>query len=158
MFPTKNASLYHWMDRPNRENSDSIDLVKHLKISTNFWKNFFHQLLQPPKGVMQRGTETLKFFQDVNFEFIDCLQSNGTNYLVILTNLWRDLQFKSFVDIARAGRHSGSKTFWVKLSLFNQSKPGLEIELQILILFPWNLLVLWCKSVLSVLNWVSYQS
>ena len=58
------------------------------------WKCFFYQHSQPLYDVMQKEIENLKFVQGVNFEFIDSLKNNGTNYLLIFDVSRGELQFK----------------------------------------------------------------
>ena len=43
----------------------------------------FYQLSQTLYDVMQKEIENLEFVQGVNFEFIDSLKNNGTNYLLL---------------------------------------------------------------------------
>ena len=44
--------------------------------------------------------------------------------------LWKDLQFKCFVDIATAARRRGLSTIYIKHNLFHQSKLRRDVELQ----------------------------
>ena len=49
--------------------------------------------------------ENLELVRGVNFEFIESLKKNGTKYLIIFDNSWKDIcNSKAFVDIATAGR------------------------------------------------------
>ena len=57
---------------------------------------------------MLKKNDNLKFFQGVNFEFIDSQKNNGTKYLLIFDNSYEEIcNSNAFVDIATAGRHSG---------------------------------------------------
>ena len=43
---------------------------------------FFYQHSQPLYDDLQKEIENLEFVRGVNFEFIDSLENNGTNYLL----------------------------------------------------------------------------
>ena len=69
--------------------------------------------------------------QGVNFEFIDSLKNNGTQYLLKFDDSCEEIcNSKAFVDIATAGRHRGLSTIFIKHNLFPQSKLGRDVELQ----------------------------
>ena len=81
---------------------------------------------------MQKEIENLEFVQRVNFEFIDSLKNNGTKYLLNFDNSSEEIcNSTAFVDIATAGRHRGLCTIYIKHNLFDQSKLGRDVELQI---------------------------
>ena len=91
---------------------------------------FFYQHSQPLYDVMQKEFENLEFVQGVNFEFIDSLKNNGTNYLLIFDDSCEEIcNSKAFVDIATAGRHRSLSTFYIKHNFFHQSKLGRDVEL-----------------------------
>ena len=53
-------------------------------IQTKFDKlHFFYQHSETLYHVMQKEIENHEFVQGVNFEFIDSLKNNGTNYLLL---------------------------------------------------------------------------
>ena len=53
---------------------------------------------------MQKEIKNLEFVQGVNFEFVDSLKNNGTNYLLKFDNSCEEFcTSKAFVDIATAG-------------------------------------------------------
>ena len=80
---------------------------------------------------MQKDIEKLEFVPGANFEFIDSLRNNGLkNFVNLWRFMWRDLQFKIFVDIVIAGRHHGLSTIYIKHNLFHQSKHRRDVELQ----------------------------
>ena len=82
-------------------------------------------------NVMQKEIENLEFVQCVNFEFIDSLKNNSTNYLLIFNNSCEKIcNSKVFADIATAGRHRGLSTTQFKHNLFHQSKLGRDFEFQ----------------------------
>ena len=92
---------------------------------------FFYQHSQPLYHVLQKENENLEFMCGVNFEFIDSLKNNGTNYLLIFDNSCEEIcNSKAFVNIATAGRHRGLSTIYIKHNLFHQSKLGRDVELQ----------------------------
>ena len=56
--------------------------------------------------VMQKEIKNLEFVQGVNFEFIESLINNCTNYLLIFDDSCEKIcNSKAFVDVATAGRH-----------------------------------------------------
>ena len=80
---------------------------------------------------MLKEIENLEFAQGKNFEFIDSLKNNGTNYLLIFDDFCEEIcNSKAFVYIATAGRHRGLSTIYIKRNLFHQSKLGRDVELQ----------------------------
>ena len=80
---------------------------------------------------MQKQIGNLEFVRGVNFEFIDSLKNNGTKYLLIFDDSWKELcNSKAFVDIATAGRRRGLSTIYIKHNLFHQSKIGRDVQLQ----------------------------
>ena len=80
---------------------------------------------------MQKEIPNLKFVQCVNFEFIDSLQNNFTNFLFIVDDSCEEFcNPKAFVDIATAGRNRGLSTIYIKHNLFHQSKLGRDVVLQ----------------------------
>ena len=80
---------------------------------------------------MQKEIESLEFVRGVNFEFIDSLKNNATNYLLIFDDSCEEIcNSKAFVDIATVGRHRGLNTIYIKHNLFHQSKLGRDVELQ----------------------------
>ena len=92
---------------------------------------FFYQHSQPLYDVMQKEIKNLEFVRGVNFEFIDSLKNNGTNYLLIFDDSCEEIcNSKAFVDIATARRHWGLSTIYIKHNLFHQSKLGRDVDLQ----------------------------
>ena len=80
---------------------------------------------------MQKEIKNLEFVQGVNFEFIDSLKNNGTEYLLLFDDSCEEIRnSKVFVDIAIAGGHQGLSTIYIKHNLFHQSKLGRDVELQ----------------------------
>ena len=80
---------------------------------------------------MQKEIENPEFVRGVNFEFLDSLKNNGTKYLLIFDDSCEEICIsKAFVDKARAGRHWGLSTIYIKHNVFHQSKPGRDVELQ----------------------------
>ena len=80
---------------------------------------------------MQKEIENLEFLRGVNFEFIDSVKNNGTNYFLVFDDSCEEIcNSKAFIDIATAGRHRGLSTIYIKHNLFHQSKLGRDIELQ----------------------------
>ena len=80
---------------------------------------------------MQNEMENLEFLREINFEFIDSLENNGTKILLIFDNSFEEIcKSKAFVVIATAGRHRGLSTIYFKHNVFHQSNLGRDAELQ----------------------------
>ena len=78
-----------------------------------------------------RESDNLEFVQGVNFEFIESVKNNGTEYLLIFDGSPEgNRNSKAFVDKATAGRHRGLSTIYVEHILCHQSKFGRDVELQ----------------------------
>ena len=93
--------------------------------------HFFYQDSQSLYDVMQKEFENLEFVHGVNFEIIDPLENNDTNYLLLFDDSCEEIcNSKAFVDIATAGRHRGVGTIYIKHNLFHQSKLGRDVALQ----------------------------
>ena len=70
---------------------------------------------------MQR--KNLKFIQGVDFDLIENLPKNETEYLLIFNDSCIEISnSKQFVKIATAGRHRGLNSIYIKYNLFHQSK------------------------------------
>ena len=76
---------------------------------------------------MSKNIKNILFIQGVDFEFIQSLPNNGTEYLLIFVR--KSQARKIFVKIATGGRHKGLSTIYIK-HLFYQSRLGRDIELQ----------------------------
>ena len=75
--------------------------------------------------------ENLEFNEGVNFEIIDLLKNNATNYLLIIDDSWeQNCSSKAVADIALAGGDSALSTNSIKCIWFHQSKLGQDVELQ----------------------------
>ena len=62
---------------------------------------------------MQKEIDSLEFVQVLNFEFIDWVKNNSTNYLLILDYSREEFCLSiEFLDIATAGRHRGLSTVY----------------------------------------------
>jgi hypothetical protein len=92
---------------------------------------YFYQHYQPLYGLMTKNVKNIEFIQGVNFEMIEALPNNGTNYLLIFDDSCEEISnSKQFVKIATAGRHRGLNTIYIKHNLFHKSKLGRDVELQ----------------------------
>ena len=80
---------------------------------------------------MKKQTGNLEFIQRLNFEHIESLKENGTNYMLIFDNSCeRICNSKVFVNFATAGRLRGLCTISIKQNLFHQSKLGQDVDLE----------------------------
>ena len=69
--------------------------------------------------------------QGINFDFIDSLKNNGTNYLSLFDVSCEKIRnSKASVDIATARRHLGLITIYIKHKFFHQSTLEKDVELQ----------------------------
>lgn len=92
---------------------------------------YFYQHYQSLYGSMQKKIDNITFVQGVNFDLINKLPNNGTNYLLIFDDSCEEISnSKEFVKIATAGRHRGLNTIYIKHNLFHKSKLGRDVELQ----------------------------
>ena len=79
---------------------------------------------------MQKEIENLEFVQGVNFEILNSLKNNATEYLLIFDVSCDEIcNSKAFVDIAIARRHRGLSTIYFEHNLFNQIKDAREVGL-----------------------------
>ena len=82
----------------------------------------------------------LEFIQCVQFEFINSMKNNSTEYTLIFDDSCANIcNSRDFVNIATAGRHRAFSTLYIKHNLFHQSKLGRDVELQ-------NSLIVFFKS------------
>ena len=96
----------------------------------------FYQHFQPLYDVMLREIENIEFVQGVKFDFIDSLDNNGSNYLLIFDDSCQEIcNSREFEKIAVAGRHRGLSTIYIKPRLFHKSNLGRDVELQITRIF-----------------------
>ena len=80
---------------------------------------------------MRKEIENIEFVRGVNFEFIDSLKNNATNYLLIFDDSCEEsCNSKAFVVIAIAERYRGLSTIYIEHNLFHQSKLGRDVDLQ----------------------------
>lgn len=92
---------------------------------------YFYQYHQPLYEEMQIKIRNIEFIQGVDFELINNLPNNGTNYLLIFDDSCEEIsKSRDFVKIATAGRHRGFNTIYIKHNLFHKSPIGRDVELQ----------------------------
>ena len=81
--------------------------------------------------MLQQDVKKIEFKEGVDFEFIQNLPNNGTKYLLVFDDSCEEIfSSKDFVKFAKAGRHKGLSTIFIKHNLFHQSRLGRDIELQ----------------------------
>ena len=90
--------------------------LKNDKLQPKFDKMlFFYQHFQPHYEVMLKEIENIEFVRSVNFDFIDSLENNGTNYLLIFDVSCQEIcNSREFEKIAVARRHRGLSTIYIK--------------------------------------------
>ena len=80
---------------------------------------------------MQKEIDNLELVQCLQFEFINSLKNNSTEYLLVFDDSCAEIcNSKEFVDIATAGGRHGFSTIYIKHNLFHQSELGRDVELQ----------------------------
>lgn len=73
----------------------------------------------------------LELVQGADFEVVDDLPNDGTNYLLVFDDSCEEIsRSKSFEKIATAGRHKKLNVIYIKHNLFHKSPLGRDIELQ----------------------------
>jgi len=75
--------------------------------------------------------QNLEYIQGVNFEMINNLPADGTNYLLIFDDSCEEIcRSKEFQMLATAGRHRKLNVIYIKHNIFHKSPLGRDIELQ----------------------------
>lgn len=92
---------------------------------------YFYQHFQPLYECMQKINVSIEFIQGVDFDLINNLPHNSTNYLLVFDDSCEEIsRSKDFVKIATAGGHRGLNTIYIKHNLFHKSPIGRDVELQ----------------------------
>ena len=93
---------------------------------------YFYHFNQSIFQLMQKEIKNLEFISSLDFEFIDNLPNDGTNYLLIFDDSCEELgRSKEFEKIATAGRHKKLSCIFVKHNLFHKSSISRDAELQV---------------------------
>ena len=79
----KIASSHPWLVCPSRENHNSFTIGSNLELSIHNSKKSLALIstLSATLQFLAKEIVNLKFVQDVNFELMDSLENNGTEYL-----------------------------------------------------------------------------
>lgn len=92
---------------------------------------YFYQHFQPLYSDMLSNIQNIEFIQCVNFELVENLPSDGTNYLLIFDDSCAEIsRSKEFEKIATSGRHKKLNAIYIKHNLFHKSAIGRDVELQ----------------------------
>ena len=92
---------------------------------------YFYQHHQPLYDQMTSVIRNIEFIKSIDFQLIDDLPNDGTNYLLIFDDSCAEiLKSKAFEKIATAGRHRKLNVIYIKHNLFHKSPLGRDIELQ----------------------------
>lgn len=92
---------------------------------------YFYQHHQLLYDEMRLKIDNIEFVKGIDFQLIDELPADGTQYLLIFDDSGREIsQSKAFEDIAKGGRHRGFNVIYVKHNLFHKSTLGRDIEIQ----------------------------
>ena len=80
---------------------------------------------------MQTQIDNIEFIRAIDFELIDSLPADGTNYLLIFDDSCAEIsRSREFEKLATAGRHKKLNVIYIKHNLFHKSPLGRDIELQ----------------------------
>ena len=86
LYKTSNLYFIGWSIR-NWKIAAYLQYANNWTLQAKFDKIYFlYQHSEPPYDVMQKEIENLEFVREVNFEFFDSLQNNGTKYLLLFDN------------------------------------------------------------------------
>ena len=89
---------------------------------------FFYQHYQPLYDEMQQNIE---FVQCLDFDLINNLPNDGTNYLLIFDDSCADLsRDRNFEKLATSGRHRKLNVIYIKHNLYHKSAVGRDPDLQ----------------------------
>ena len=92
---------------------------------------YFYQYFQKLYAEMQREVRNIEFIGSLDFDFIENLPNDGTNYLLIFDDSCDEIsRSKQFEKIAIAGRHRKLNCIYIKHNLFHKSANGRDTELQ----------------------------
>ena len=92
---------------------------------------YFYQYFQKLYAEMQKEVRNIEFIGSLDFDFIENLPNDGTNYLLIFDDSCDEIsRSKQFEKIAIAGRHRKLNCIYIKHNLFHKSANGRDTELQ----------------------------
>ncbi len=92
---------------------------------------FFYKHFQPIYQQMQHEFSNIEFLSCIDFQLVQELPSDGTNYLMIFDDSCVELlKSKEFEKIATSGRHRGISVIYIKHNLYHKSPIGRDVELQ----------------------------
>ena len=129
-FP-KNCVFISLLDQSRTENHSQVKWAQNWNLSTKIRQNLQFLSTLPATLYCHTKRENLRFFQCVNFEFMDSFENNDTTYFLIFDDSCEEIcNSKAFVDIATAGRYRQLSTVYIRHNFFQQSKVGRDVELQ----------------------------
>lgn len=92
---------------------------------------YFYQYYQTLYSQMLADVDNMEFIKCVDFEMINNLPNDGTNYLLIFDDSCAEIsRSKEFEKLATAGRHKKLNVIYIKHNLFHKSPIGRDVELQ----------------------------
>ena len=108
------------------------ELLKNGTFQPPFDKIFyFYKHFQPLYKDMIRDISSIEFIQCIDFDMINNLPNDGTNYLLIFDDSCAEIsKSKEFESIATSGRHKKLNVIYIKHNLFHKSPIGRDVELQ----------------------------
>ena len=92
---------------------------------------YFYQFEQALYVRMRREIANIEFIPTIDFELMEKLENDGTNYLLIFDDSCDEIcRSKQFEKLATAGRHRKLNCIYIKHNLFHKSPIGRDVELQ----------------------------
>ena len=92
---------------------------------------YFYQYYQDVYSEMLKEIDNIEFIQNVDFDLIENLPSDGTNYMLIFDDSCEEIcKSTHFNKLATAGRHKNLSCIYVKHNLFHKGSIGRDAELQ----------------------------
>ena len=92
---------------------------------------YFYKHFQTIYDTMMQSLAGIEFIQGVDFELIENLPADGTNYLLIFDDSLETLsKSEKFNEIATAGGHRNLNCVYIKHNLFHKNKTGRDAKLQ----------------------------
>ena len=92
---------------------------------------YFYQYFQKLYAEMQKKESNIQFIGSLDFDFIENLPNDGTNYLLIFDDSCDKIsRSKQFEKTAIAGRHRKRNCIYINHNLFHKSANQRDTELQ----------------------------
>ena len=92
---------------------------------------YFYKYYQNLYDRMLTDLDNIEFIETPDFELIENLPNDGTNYLIIFDDSCEEIsKSKEFNQLATAGRHRKLNCLYIKHNLYHKNSGGRDAELQ----------------------------